>query len=103
MRRTFRVYESPEEGALDYVTLLLTRYRGALSAAREGRTADFVHVLLVRGYYTDEKGVYERAITRLALECRKRSLARRALDSEQNAGTCLVPRHTRSRQEPSHG
>jgi hypothetical protein len=88
VRRTFRVYESPEQGALDYVNLLLTRYRGSLSAAREGRTADFVHVLLERGYYTDEKGVYERAITRLAVECRKRELARRALDSERNAGSC---------------
>ena len=88
VRRTFRVYESPEEGALDYVTLLLTRYRGALSAAREGRTADFVHVLLERGYYTDEKHVYESAITRLALECRRRALAQRALDFERNSGNC---------------
>jgi hypothetical protein len=88
VRRTFRVYENPEQGALDYVNLLLTRYQGALSAAREGRTADFVHVLLKRGYYTDEKHVYERAITRLAQECRRRSLAQRALDSERNAGNC---------------
>jgi hypothetical protein len=88
VRRTFRVYENPEQGALDYVNLLLTRYQGALSAAREGRTADFVHVLLRRGYYTDEKHVYERAITRLAQECRRRSLAQRALDSERNAGNC---------------
>jgi hypothetical protein len=101
VRRTFRFYESPEQGALDYVTLLRTRYRGALSAAREDRIADFVNLLLVRGYYTDDKGVYERAITRLALECRRRSLARRALDDERNRGTCVChDTPVKSRREP---
>ena len=88
VRRTFRVYDSPEEGALDYVTLLLTRYRGTLSAAREGRTADFVHVLRARAYYTDEHKVYERAISRLARECVQRSLARRALEAERKSAIC---------------
>ena len=82
VRRTFRVYENPEQGALDYVNLLLTRYQGSLSAAREWKTADFVRVLLKRGYYTDEAHVYERAITRLALECRQRDLARQALEGQ---------------------
>lgn len=85
VRRTFRVYDSPEQGALDYVMLLLTRYRGALSAAREGRTADFVHVLRTRAYYSDEQVLYERAISRLSRECLRRSLAQRALIEERKA------------------
>jgi len=91
VRRTFRVYESPEQGALDYVTLLLTRYRGTLSAAREGRTADFVHLLRARAYYTDEKGLDERAISRLARECLTRSLAQRALYEERRAQNSSLP------------
>jgi hypothetical protein len=85
VRRRFRVYESPEQGAHDYVTLLLERYRGALSAARQGRTADFVAVLAAKGYYTDHVDVYQRALTLLARECAERSLARRALDADRAA------------------
>ena len=87
VRRSFRIYESPEQGAHDYVSLLLERYRGALSAARQGRTADFVAVLAARGYYTDHVDVYQRALTLLARECQERSLARQALDSERAAAS----------------
>jgi Mannosyl-glycoprotein endo-beta-N-acetylglucosaminidase len=83
VRRSFRVYDSPEQGAHDYVSLLLERYRGSLSAARQGRTAGFVAVLAARGYYTDHVDVYQRALTLLARECTERSLARRALESER--------------------
>jgi hypothetical protein len=87
VRRSFRVYESPEQGAHDYVTLLLERYRGALSAARQGRTADFVAVLAARGYYTEHVDVYQRALALLARECAERSLAQRALEAERKVSS----------------
>ncbi len=91
VRRSFRVYETPEQGAHDYVSLLLERYRGALSAARQGRTEDFVAVLAARGYYTDHVDVYQKALSRLARECMERTLARRVLDAEKNQRDGLPP------------
>ena len=87
VRRSFRIYESPEQGAHDYVSLLLERYRGALSAARQGRTADFVAVLAARGYYTDHVDVYQRAFTLLARECQSdRSRDKRWIPSARQLG-----------------
>lgn len=39
----FRAYNSPEEGAADYLALLDRRYGNALDAARAGDAAGFVH------------------------------------------------------------
>jgi len=91
VRRSFRVYETPEQGAYDYVSLLLERYRGALSAARQGRTEDFVAVLAARGYYTDHVDVYQKALSRLARECMERTLAHRVLEAEKNEQHGLPP------------
>jgi flagellum-specific peptidoglycan hydrolase FlgJ len=48
----FRVYDSAEAGAHDYVRLLATRYPAALQAARAGNVAEFARELAVGGYFT---------------------------------------------------
>jgi hypothetical protein len=71
--------------------LLSERYGAALRAAREGRAAEFAEVLGARGYYTEDVEVYRRALTRLALECSHRSLARRALEAGVQARSAGAP------------
>ncbi|HEX5100467.1 MAG TPA: glucosaminidase domain-containing protein [Polyangiaceae bacterium] len=69
VRRTFRSYASPEEGARDYVTLLAERYSAAFRAAREKSIERFVSALGARGYFTDDEQVYLRSLSRLARDC----------------------------------
>jgi flagellum-specific peptidoglycan hydrolase FlgJ len=69
VRRTFRAYGSPEEGAGDYVNLLAERYSAAFRAAREGNVERFVSGLASRGYFTDDEQTYLRSLARLVREC----------------------------------
>ncbi|MFO7178163.1 MAG: hypothetical protein DIU78_005625 [Pseudomonadota bacterium] len=64
----FRAYATAEEGALDYLTLLDTRYGEALDAARSGDPAGFVRGLKARGYFTGHEGRYTASVTALARE-----------------------------------
>ena len=48
----FRMYESAEAGAHDYVRLLATRYPDAVAAARAGDSKGFVGALARGGYFT---------------------------------------------------
>jgi Mannosyl-glycoprotein endo-beta-N-acetylglucosaminidase len=61
----FRAYESPEEGATDYVRLLSKRYGSALDAARAGDPQGFVRGLKKNGYFTAPEAQYSAAITSL--------------------------------------
>ncbi len=61
----FRAYESPEEGATDYVRLLAKRYGSALDAARAGDPQGFVRGLKKNGYFTAPEAQYSAAITSL--------------------------------------
>jgi Mannosyl-glycoprotein endo-beta-N-acetylglucosaminidase len=54
----FRVYDSPEAGARDYLKLLVTRYPAALEAARVGDTTDFARALAAGGYFTADPVAY---------------------------------------------
>ena len=54
----FRVYDSAEAGAHDYVKLLQSRYPAALEAARSGDTAGFTRALADGGYFTADPVVY---------------------------------------------
>ena len=54
----FRVYESAEAGALDYVRLLATRYPDAIRAARAGDSAGFSRALAQGGYFTASPEAY---------------------------------------------
>ena len=62
----FRAYNSPEEGAADYLALLDRRYGNALDAARAGDAAGFVHGLKTRGYFTGNEEVYTRNVVALS-------------------------------------
>src|SRR5262249_39300859 len=57
----FRVYESAEAGALDYVKLLATHYPDAVTAARAGDAAAFVRALAKGGYFTAAPEAYAAA------------------------------------------
>lgn len=69
VRRTFRAYASPEEGARDYVNLLVERYSVAFRAAREASIERFVSGLGSRGYFTDDEQTYLRSLARLVRDC----------------------------------
>lgn len=71
VRRTFRAYETADEGARDYVTLLSERYSAAFRAARERSVERFVSALGARGYFTDDERTYLRSVARLARECER--------------------------------
>ncbi len=54
----FRVYDSAEAGARDYVHLLATRFPAALEAARAGNATDFARALAHGGYFTADPVAY---------------------------------------------
>lgn len=58
----FRVYESAEAGARDYVRLLATRYPDAVAAARAGDSAGFARALAKGGYFTAAPEAYAAAL-----------------------------------------
>lgn len=67
----FRAYRSAEEGAVDYVRLLLTRFKEAGEAAERGDAVGFVHGLKARSYFTGNPDAYARSVaslSRLALD-----------------------------------
>jgi hypothetical protein len=70
----FRAYRTAEEGARDYVSLLKTRFSGALDAARQGDPAATVHALKQAGYFTGDEVAYTRSVTNLAREVGPASL-----------------------------
>ncbi|MEO6599158.1 MAG: glucosaminidase domain-containing protein [Polyangiaceae bacterium] len=76
----FRVYDSPEAGARDYVKLLETRYPAALEAARSGDTADFARALAAGGYFTADPAAYS-----AGLRQRRENLAESAPSASNGA------------------
>ena len=58
----FRVYDSAEAGAHDYVRLLKARYPAALEAARVGDTAAFAHALAQGGYFSADPKAYAQGL-----------------------------------------
>lgn len=75
VKRTFRAYRTPGEGARDYVRLLATRYPQALRAARDGNVYGFVSALDTGGYFTADTRAYLRAVSSLSSECRRRGIS----------------------------
>jgi len=68
----FRAYDSAEQGASDYLSLLQRRYPDALQAAGRGDAVGFVQALKSRGYFTGDEGAYTKSVA---------ALAQRALES----------------------
>ncbi|HEY3254897.1 MAG TPA: hypothetical protein VGJ91_13145, partial [Polyangiaceae bacterium] len=54
----FRMYESAQAGAHDYVRLLAARYPDAVAAAQRGDSAGFAHALAHGGYFTADPATY---------------------------------------------
>ncbi len=62
----FRAYQSADEGAADYVTLLAKRYPEAVKAAQAGNPEQFVRELKRAHYFTGNESAYVRSVTSLA-------------------------------------
>ncbi|MEO8181392.1 MAG: glucosaminidase domain-containing protein [Deltaproteobacteria bacterium] len=62
----FRAYDSAEQGASDYLSLLSRRYPDALQAAGRGDPVGFVQALKSRGYFTGDEGAYTKSVAGLA-------------------------------------
>jgi hypothetical protein len=62
----FRAYESPTEGARDYVDLLARRYGDAVDNAAREDPAGFVRALKAKGYFSGEEGAYVKSVTSLS-------------------------------------
>ncbi|MEO8905106.1 MAG: glucosaminidase domain-containing protein [Polyangiaceae bacterium] len=60
----FRVYDSAEAGARDYVHLLATRFPAALAAARAGSAAGFARALAQGSYFTADPVAYAAGLER---------------------------------------
>ncbi len=71
---SFRAYRTAEEGARDYVSLLKSRFPGALAAAQNGDPAATVHALKQAGYFTGDEGAYTRSVTQIARQVGPASL-----------------------------
>lgn len=62
----FRAYRTAEEGATDYVRLLVRRFPEAVESARAGDPQKFVRGLKARGYFTGNEAAYTRSIVALS-------------------------------------
>ncbi len=63
IRDNFRAYQSAQEGAGDYISLLKRRYPAAIEAAAQGEPGNFVRELKNGGYFTGNEASYVRSIT----------------------------------------
>lgn len=59
----FRAYDSLEEGAEDYLRLLMRRYASAWPAVEAGDPAQFAHRLKLKNYYTASESLYAKNLT----------------------------------------
>ena len=78
----FKSYNSKEEGAQDYVSLLKNKYPNAIKAAESGNYNKFVDGL--SGYFTDDKSIYKQNIFGLYFEYMSK------LKQSQNANLDLI-------------
>jgi hypothetical protein len=62
VRQKFRAYGSLDEGAEDYVRVLVQRFGHALPSAAGGNLDGFAHALKQAGYYTASEGDYAAAL-----------------------------------------
>ena len=62
IRDGFRAYNSIDEGAVDYVKVMKSRFSGALSPAERGDVAGFAHALKSAGYYTAAESDYAKGL-----------------------------------------
>lgn len=58
----FRAFNSLEEGVIDYLNFLYTKYRPAWSAVLSGDPVNFVHLLKVNHYFTADEATYTASV-----------------------------------------
>jgi flagellum-specific peptidoglycan hydrolase FlgJ len=66
LKQGFRAYRSLDDGAVDYVTLMQTRFGSAMPAAERGDLNGFASALKGAGYYTAPETEYASALKALA-------------------------------------
>ncbi len=66
LQQGFRAYPSLDQGAVDYVTLMQTRFSSAMPAAERGDINGFASALKSSGYYTAPESEYASALKALA-------------------------------------
>lgn len=59
----FRAFETIEEGAIDYLGMLRSRFSKSWPVLMHGDPAGFVHSLKAQGYFTADEGPYASAVT----------------------------------------
>ena len=64
----FRAYRSADEGATDYVKLLVNHFPEAAQSASKGDPVGFVQGLKKRGYFTGDPSAYTRSVSALAAQ-----------------------------------
>jgi Mannosyl-glycoprotein endo-beta-N-acetylglucosaminidase len=62
----FRAYRTADDGANDYVKLIVNRFPEAAQSASQGDPAGFVQGLKQRGYFTGDPAAYTRSVASLA-------------------------------------
>lgn len=62
VRQNFRAYASLDEGAEDYVRVMVQKFGGALACAAAGNLDGFAHALKAAGYYTASETDYASAL-----------------------------------------
>jgi hypothetical protein len=65
-RDRFRAYDSAQQGASDYLSLLQRRYPDAVQAAERGDAGGFVQALKSGGYFTGDPAAYTKSVASLA-------------------------------------
>jgi hypothetical protein len=65
-RERFRAYDSAQQGASDYLSLLQRRYPDAVQAAERGDAGGFVQALKSGGYFTGDPAAYAKSVASLA-------------------------------------
>ena len=71
----FRVYDSAEAGAHDYVSLLKSRYPAAIEAARAGDAPAFSRALAQGGYFTADPHAYASGLAQRLAEVESGTLS----------------------------
>ena len=66
VRQDFRAYHSLDEGAVDYVRVMVQRFGSALPAAARGDLGGFAHALKEAGYFTASEASYTSALASAA-------------------------------------
>ena len=66
LQQGFRAYQSLDQGAVDYVSLMQTRFSSAMPAAEHGDVNGFASALKSSGYYTAPETEYASALHALA-------------------------------------